>query len=216
MKKTSVLLGVLVCVGLVSTASGAMSITNGDFQTGLTGDMDAADVVGWYDSDANAFWQTPWIKDGGDSFNGGAIVVFSASQVGSAIDGAGLLGYLYQNIGTADGALEVKIASQSASPDDYGVTVTILQSDGSVVFSPGEEVDVLGAAGMTVIDQQTQLYTGAANDGVQDEVWTFDLSSVDAADGDLYLRFNHYVGGWVGIDNIAVVGGSPGTVLIIQ
>ena len=50
MKKTSVLLCVLVCVGLVSMASGEILITNGDFQSGLTGNGDDADVVDWYES----------------------------------------------------------------------------------------------------------------------------------------------------------------------
>ena len=215
MKKTSVLLSVFMCVGLVSMASGAMSITNGDFQAQAIGSVltDLADVAGWYESDANAFWATPWFKEA----DGEGMVVFSGSQVGSAIDGAGLLGYVYQNIGTADGASEVKIGFESSWESDYGITVTILQSDGSVGFSPGEEADVLGAAGMIVIGQQTKLYTGATE--WYDEVWAFDLSSADP-DAELYLRFNQYLNNgvgntWVGLDNVAIVA-IPGTLIFVQ
>ena len=207
MKTTSALLCVLVCVGLVSMASGALSITNGDFQAGTTGSVltDLADVPGWYESNDHAepnFWTKPWFKEA----DGEGMVVFTGSQVGPAIDGAGLLGYVYQNIGTADGASEVTIGFQSSWETDYGMTLTILESDGS--FVPGEEVDVLGAAGTTMIAQQTQLYTGAAE--WYDNVWTLDLSSAGA--GDLYLRFNEYLNNgvnpgntWAGLDNVAIV-----------
>jgi hypothetical protein len=228
MKKTSGLLCVLVCVGLVSMASGEILITNGDFESGLTGNGDDADVVDWYESNEGVFWFKPWLKDGGVSHNGTAVTFMSAydtNVVSSAIDGAGLLGFVYQNIGTADGAWAVTIGFDTGVPSDgpdsrdYGITFTILESDGS--FVPGAEVDVLGAAGVTVIDQQTQLYTDKTNGDVETEEWAFDLSSAGA--GDLYLRFNHYSGTnanwypWIGVDNIAaVVVASPATVIVVR
>jgi hypothetical protein len=226
MKKASVLLSVFMCVGLVSMASGAMSITNGDFEAdAIGGSQDFADVAGWYESDAGNFWETPWFKEGNDSFNGSAVVAFSGLSIGPAPDGAGVLSFIYQNIGTADGALEVQIGFQTAPfigapARDYGITATILQSNS---FVPGEEVDILGAAGVTLIDQQTRLYTGAAAADVKDDVWTLDLSSAGA--GDLYLRLNFYHGAvndapFIHMDNVAIVaivpGGTPGTVLIIR
>ena len=138
-------------------------------------------------------------------------MALSGLEIGTAPDAAGLLGYLYQNIGTADGASEVQIGLQTSTfaggaTKDYGITVTILQTDGT--FVPGEEVDILGAAGVTVIDLQTAFYTGAAAAGVKDDVWTLDLSSADTSD--LYLRSNHYRGEvdngpFIHIDNIALV-----------
>ena len=60
MKKTGVLLSVFMCVGLVSMASGALSITNGDFEAdAIGGSQDFADVAGWYESDAGNFWDKP-------------------------------------------------------------------------------------------------------------------------------------------------------------
>ena len=210
MKTTSALLCVLVCVGLVSMASGALSITNGDFEAdAIGGSQDFADVAGWYESDAGSFWETPWFKEGNDSFNGSGVVAFSGLNIGPAPDGAGVLSFIYQNIGTADGASQVQIGFQTSPfangpAKDYGITATILQSNS---FVPGEEVDILGAAGVIEIDQQTRLYTGAAAAGVNDEEWTFDLSPAGA--GDLYLRFNHYSGvnedPWIAVDNIAIV-----------
>jgi hypothetical protein len=230
MKETSVLLGVLVCVGLVSTASGAISITNGDFESGLIpGTGDFADVPGWVDSNADAFWSKPWIKDGAQpdaggaaAHNGTAVVLMSGLATGPAIDGAGLLGYVYQNIGTADGASEVTISFETGIPldgpqtapgRDYGITFTILQTDGT--FVPGDELDILGAAGVTVIDQQTKLYEGKIVGDVETEEWTFDLSSAGA--GDLYLRINHYGDAWIGIDNVASSSPpNPGTLIFVQ
>ena len=215
-----------------------MQITNGDFESGLIpGSGDFADVPGWVDSNADAFWSKPWIKDGAQpdaggsaSHNGTAVVLMSAQSAGPAIDGAGLLGYVYQNIGTADGALEVKIGFETGIPldgpgelpgRDYGVTWTILQTDGS--FVPGDELDILGAAGVTVIDQQTLLYTGKIVGDVETEEWTFDLSSADTSD--LYLRFNTYSGvnndPWIGLDNVAIgiktsVGRISGDVTVLE
>ena len=221
MKKV-LFISMCVCVGLVSMASGDMLITNGDFESGLIpGTGDFADVPDWVDSNADNFWSKPWIKDGNQpaaggsaAHNGTAVVLMSALSAGPAIDGAGLLGYVYQNIGTADGALEVKIGFETGIPldgpgelpgRDYGVTWTILQTDGS--FVPGDELDILGAAGVTVIDQQTLLYTGKIVGDVETEEWTFDLSSADTSD--LYLRFNTYSGvnndPWIGLDNVAIV-----------
>jgi hypothetical protein len=230
MKKTIELLFVLMCVGLVSTASGAMSITNGDFESGLIpGTGDFADVPGWVDSNADAFWSKPWIKDGNQptvggaaAHNGTAVVLMSALSSGPEIDGAGLLGYLYQNIGTADGASEVSIAFETGIPldgapalpgTDYGITLTMLQTDGT--FVPDAETDILGAAGVTVIDQQTKLYEGKIVGDVETEEWTFDLSSAGA--GDLYLRINHYGDAWIGIDNVASSSPpNPGTLIFVQ
>ena len=222
MAKANVLLCILVCVGLVSTASGEILITNGDFEAdAIGGSQDFADVAGWYESDAGNFWETPWFKEGNDSFNGSAVVAFSGLSIGPAPDGAGVLSFIYQNIGTADGASQVQIGFQTgpfvgAPTRDYGITATILQSSS---FVPGEEVDILGAAGVTVIDQQTRLYTGAAAADVKDDVWTLDLSSVAPGGGDLYLRLNFYHGAvndapFIHIDNVtivAVVAPSPGS-----
>ena len=230
MKKTSVLL----CVGLVSMASGEMSITNGNFESGLIpGSGDFADVPDWVDSNADFFWSKPWIKDGAQpdaggaaAHNGTAVVLMSSLATGPAIDGAGLFGYVYQNIGAADGASAVTIGFETGIPldgptvlpgRDYGATWTILQTDGT--FVPGDELDILGAAGVTVIDQITLLYTGKIVGDVETEEWTFDLSSANA--GDLYLRFNTYSGvndgPWIGLDNVAInrVSGPVGTVLLL-
>ena len=217
MKMTSALLSVLVCVGFVSMASGAMSITNGDFEADNPGsNADVPDVTDWYESDVANFWESPWCKIGGGSHNGTGILLLSgdAGAAGAAIDGAGLVGFVYQNIGTADGASEVIIAFEMGLPldgpqtspgRDLGITFTILESAGS--FVPGEDLDVLGGAGMTVIDQQTKFYPGVIVGDLALEQWTFDLSSAGA--GDLFLRINNYTGAidipYVDIDNVAIV-----------
>ncbi len=218
-------------LALVSASPAAISITNGDFEAGLIpGTGDFADVPGWVDSNADAFWSKPWIKDGHQptvggsaAHNGTAVVLMSALSGVDPIDGAGTLSYLYQNIGTADGASEVTIGFETAIPldgpgaapgRDYGITLTILESDGS--FVPGDELDILGAAGVTVIAQQTQAYVGQVVGDVQPEVWTLDLSSADASD--LYLRFNHYRGvvqdPWICLDNVSIVP-EPATMLLL-
>jgi hypothetical protein len=221
MKKV-LFISMCVCVGFVSMASGQMAITNGDFEADAIGSsQDFADVAGWYESDAGDFWTKPWFKEGNDSFNGSGVVAFSGLEIGPAPDGAGLLGYLYQNIGTADGASQVQIGLQTSpfaggAAKDYGITATILQSSS---FVPGEEVDILGAAGVTMIDQQTAFYTGAAAADVKDDVWTLDLSSVDPGAGDLYLRLNHYRGAedngpFIHLDNVAIVP-EPSTLVML-
>jgi hypothetical protein len=209
---------ILMCVGLMSVTN-ALTITNGDFEADNGGvPADISDVSGWYEPDNPTFWLSPWCKVAGVSHNGTAVLLMAGAPeaVSTDIDGAGQFGFVYQNIGTADGALEVKIAFEVGVPldgptappgRDQGITLTILESDGT--FVPGEEVDILGAAGITLIDQKHKLYTNQIVGDVAYEVWTFDLSS--AGSGDLFLRLNNYETvldswvPWLSVDNVSIV-----------
>ena len=209
MKKTFLL--ILLC--LVGFVNADLAITNGDFELDAPVDGDLADIPEWYDPDPSAFWVGPWVKTNSGSYNGTAILVLpgDGGAVGPAIDGAGLIGFAYQSIGTKGSATNLTLSFEYAllmdqvDENDIAVTFTILESNGS--FTPGEEVDILGATGVTVIDQvstSTHIVRGV---DVANEIWTFDLSS--AGSGELFLRVNQYLvsdtASWIGVDNIEIL-----------
>lgn len=223
-----------VCLLLVffvmsGTAKAVLVITNGDFETGAPPEgQSSSDVPDpWYDYDnpinPGNFWENAWDMNwDGASFNDTSMLLLSAFAADTSLDGAGQNGYCYQNIGKAEGATELTLSfvwgslDDASGPRDLGLTFTILESDGT--FDPNEQVDILGQAGVTVIDQISELQLDVAISQTFDEVWTFDLSS--AGTGDLFLRINNYESeagalndeSWIGVDNIVP---EPATMVLL-
>lgn len=192
---------------------GELSVSNGNFESGATV-LDSGDVLEWFDANPATFYEASWLKFGGDSPNGTAVVAMSAIAADESIDGQGTDTYVYQPIGTADGTSSVTVTFQwgsfiGAPVRDLGLTVGIYESDGQ--FTPADDADILGAPGVTLVDQQTSLRLDVPGDRFYSESWTFDLSG--AGTGQLYLRFNNYEApgnaaldeAWVALDNVDVV-----------
>ena len=97
-----------------------------------------------------------------------------------------------------------------APPRDLGITVGIYESNGS--FVPADGTEVLGATGVTLVDEESILQTAVPGGTLYTQLVTFDLST--AGTGQLYLRFNNYEApgkdeAWVAVDNVLIVPPTP-------
>jgi hypothetical protein len=210
--------GFFVMMALVPMGQATLLITNGDFEGGIPDGVHQANVGSpWYDYDnpvnPGNFWENAWqISIDSISPNDTAVLALSAFAADATVDGAGLNGYAYQSIGISEGESELILGfdwgsfDDAPGPRDMGITMSILQSDGT--FVPAENTDILGAAGTTLIDQLTQTQLAVPISGIFNEVWTFDLSSATSGQ-ELFLRVNNVDPSpdqaWVFVDNIVVI-----------
>ena len=156
-----------------SNAQAALSITNGDFETGAG--VNIADVTGWFDRNPEGFWEGAWQTTAGwITPNGSAVIVFSSYEADdfrvpspNPNDGS----FLYQSIGTADGLSSIQIGFDWGAPDDanagleIGITIGIYAYDGQGGFIPADDVDVRGASGVTLLDSVSFTTTTTGIDG---------------------------------------------------
>lgn len=203
------LLFVLMCVCFVSMTQAAIVITNGDFQTNAPA-SNTWNVDSWFDTyptpdgqTNNWWWEATWYGP-------------TVSPTGTSVMGLSYMfdttNWAYQSVGTNSEALtELKLQYDVGSftdagvARDLGVTVSIYESDGT--FVGADEVDVDGAAGITLIDSVSTLYGSVAVGTYLTDIITLDLST--AGSGELFLRFENYAGTvdkpWTAIDNVQIV-----------
>jgi hypothetical protein len=200
-----------------TSASAALSVTNGDFETG--GGNHINNVTGWFDKTTGAgFWEGAWqTNTGGVTPNGSNVIVFSsfeADNFGMPTANANDGSYLYQSIGTADGATSLQVNFDFGSPNDdnaggrqLGVTVGIYAWDGVGAFTAADDVDVRGGAGITLLDSESFTLTSSGVDGQISSV-SSTLTLSGAGSQVLFLRFNGYTAGgtesWPVMDNVAI------------
>lgn len=204
----------LSCIALSATATNAaLSITNGDFSA------DAAqthNVTGWYDTvtaDAPSWWQTTWA---GPTVSPNGTSVLGLSYMG------GTTNWAYQSIGTnSDSLATITIGFDAGSftdawgdPRDLGITVSVYKTDGT--FIPGDNTDIDGAAGVTLLDSfnWSQLVErGVMVTGIEG---ILDISGATSTD-ELFLRFENFAGAngepWTAVDNISIIP-EPGAALL--
>ena len=207
MKKCVVVL--LVISVISATGQAELAITNGDFETG--GGENIPDVTGWYDNSAGGFWEDAWQTNASwITPNGSNVVVFCSWDT---VEGDPLAGsYLYQSIGTSEGESELTIAFDWGHPDDVaagrydGLTVSVLASDGS--FVADDATDVIGAAGITLLDSASYEHVALGTDGeIFPVVVELDLSGANEGD-EIFLRFNNYwvtsTQSWPILDNVEI------------
>lgn len=214
MKKTfASILGVALSA---SAAHAALSITNGNFETG--GGTNIDNVTGWFDLNTGNFWEGAWQTNAASiTPNGSNVVVFSSFGATSAPFSGH---YLYQGVGTADGASSVTIGFDLGAPNDAvaglteGMTVAIYAYDGVGTFSAADGVSIYTASqtsgsGVTLLssNSSTQFVTTGVDGQINSYGVTLGLSGAGAQQ--LFLGFNNFapVGGesWPVLDNIAIV-----------
>jgi hypothetical protein len=105
------------------TTQAALSVTNGDFEAGTGNNID--DVTSWFDNSNGTFWQGSWSTNAGFITPNTTGVVVLGSYEGSGIQSTPsanpLSGnYVYQSIGTADGATSATIKFDWGAPNDDG------------------------------------------------------------------------------------------------
>lgn len=213
---------------LLATATStqaALSITNGDFETGIADQSTPEDVTGWFDMNNGqaTFFQHTWHDsrdaevptDAQSGFSGQAAAALS----GIAGDGqpSGLTGsWLYQSIGSDATVSTLSIrfdwgdfGNINGNLRDLGITVAVYELTGS--FTAADSVDINGAGGVTLLDfvSLSELKLGASGPSklFLDETVNLDISSQSG--GELFLRFNNWDGGadtpWMMLDNVEIV-----------
>ncbi len=209
--------GVSLLAGATS-AQAALTVTNGDFETGIADQTTSANVSGWFSVTAGDFFANTWHDsrdaevptDAQSGFSGQAAAAFSGIAGGG--QPSGLAGsWLYQSIGTDASATSFDVTfdwgdfGNGPTNRDLGITVSVYESDGS--FVAGNDTDINGAGGVTLLDSfsLSQLVTGSVKLSVG-ETGNLDISGQSG--GELFLRFNNWDAGgdtpWLQLDNVAI------------
>lgn len=227
MKKTlAPLLGVALSA---SAAHAALSITNGNFETG--GGVNIDNVTGWFDNSNGIFWQGTWQENAAAITPNGTNVAllgsYESGAVQSTVSANPLVGnYLYQSIGTAGlGETGLEVNFDFGQPDDdsggrtLGVTVAIYAYDGLGGFTAADNTSLVGASGITLLDSESFQFgpTTTANDVISSYLSTLDISG--AGSQELFLSFNNYrpanTQSWSVIDNVSLTAiPEPGAALL--
>lgn len=206
-----------LAIAVASSANAELLVPNGDFED-LTDFVQAdpgtsAVVTGWYTVTDGAFWQNTWhdTREGPTAGFTGATAAFSGDGGGDS--------YLYQSIGTDAAATSLRLGFDWGDFGDHGfdnrnlgLTVAVYEFDGIGSFLAGNNVDVLGGEGVTLINSvSVELLTSGGESGKLslDERVTLDLASQTG--GELFLRFHNYnpagegLDPWLMLDNVYIV-----------
>ena len=171
---------VLALLLIVSPALAVLSVTNGDFNAGLTG-TDETDIEDpWFDVTTGNFWDTAWHSNRNSPFDGSPLVGLSGSVSPS---------WFYQNIGTrgaADTSLGVSIdlGSFTSVTELRGgdLTISVYQSG---TFVGANDADVTGE---TLVDSVTLASGSLAAGDTVNLSDTLDLTTANTTDY-LFLNF---------------------------
>ncbi|QDU57207.1 beta strand repeat-containing protein [Aeoliella mucimassa] len=199
----------------IGTSAGTLSITNGNFENG--GGANIEDVTGWFDLNNGNFWEGTW-QSNAQTTNGTNTAIFSsfeADDFGNPTPDPNDGGYLYQPIGTAGGLTSLDVKFDWGAPTDdpggrnLGMTVGVYAYNGTGTFVPGDNADVRGADGVTLLDSASYQIASSTAGGQEltDVLASLDLTG--AGNQQLFLRFNNYLpgstDGWPTLDNVGLV-----------
>ena len=217
---TNTVFAVMIAWGFLlagNTAWGDVSLTNGNFNAGF--DADDSDIEDpWYDVTTDTTWQGAWHTDANSPFD-------SSPMVG--LSGYSAPCWLYQSIGTRGTAkgfsftIDVgAFTGDDASSTGGDLTFGLYKSS---TFTPANDLDVDGAAGVTLVDSvSTNTGSMGTAHSKPDTIvvsGSLDLTTVNTTDS-LYLRLYWVKSGGDGyacIDNLVLTLIQPsGTLICIQ
>lgn len=218
-------------VGFGGAAHAALTITNGDFETGIADQSTPEDVTGWFDVNNGqaTFFQHTWhdSRDAEVPTDSQSGLSGQASAAFSGLAGSGTSGqsgsWLYQSIGTdaTRSSLSIEFdwgdfGNINGNLRDLGLTVSVYEYDGIGTFSAGDNADVegqesVGGSGVTELDLVSISVAKLVSSGpaklILNQVVTLDVSGQSG--GELFLRFNNWDPGsddpWLMVDNISIV-----------
>jgi hypothetical protein len=226
MKELPVMQLVALTCGLVlatgSAARAALVVTNGDFETGGGNNID--NVSGWLDPSDGIFWHGTWQTNAvAITPNGTNVAVLGSYESGAIqntvssnpLDG----NYLYQGIGTADGAGSAVVNFDFGAPNDdpggrtLGLSVAIYAYDGVGTFVPDDNASIdtasqTAGSGVTLLDFNSSFTL--VSTGVDGLISTYQavLSLSGAGSQQLFLSLNNYrpdnTESWPVVDNVSV------------
>jgi hypothetical protein len=182
------------------SAPAALQVTNGDFQNNPT---QTPDVAGWFDrGTAGNWWESTWA---GPTVSPNGTPVLGLSYMFTTVNWA------YQSIGVNDAnwsamgvQLDVGSFTDAGGTRNLGVTLSLYQSSS---FVGADDLDLVGAAGVTLIDS-VSLTSGNLSPGQFVTLTTsLDLATANNTDP-LFLHIVNFNTGtgepWTAIDNISI------------
>jgi hypothetical protein len=182
------------------SASATLQVTDGDFQNNPT---QTPNVAGWFDrGTAGNWWESTWA---GPTVSPNGTPVLGLSYMFSTVN------WTYQSIGVNDGnwsemgvQLDVGSFTDAGGTRDLGVTLSLYQSSS---FVGADDLDIVGAAGVTLIDS-VNLTSGNLSPGQFVTLITaLDLATANNTDP-LFLHIVNFNTGsgepWTAIDNLSV------------
>lgn len=212
--------GIALAAGSVAPA--ALVVTNGDFEIGGGNNLD--NVTSWFNPSDGTFWHGTWVtNNGGITPNGTNVIVLGSYESGAvqntassnSLDG----NYLYQSIGTADGAGSAVVNFDFGAPNDdpggrmLGLSVAIYAYDGVGTFVPGNSANLYTASqtpgtGIALLDSNSSFTL--VSTGVDAQISTYQamFNLASAGSQELYVSFNNYrpanTESWSVVDNVSV------------
>lgn len=207
-----------------TSAHAALSITNGDFESGIADQSTPEDVAGWFDMNNGqaSFFQHTWHDsrdaevptDAQSGFSGQAAAAFSG--IAGQDQPSGLNGsWLYQSIGTDATVTSFDVifdwgdfGNINGNLRDLGITVAVYELTGA--FTAGNNIDINGASGVTLLQTVSlslpRLLASGPNKLVVGQTVNMDISAQNG--GELFLRFNNWDAGadtpWLMLDNVQI------------
>lgn len=204
MKPTTSVILLIASLGMATVSQAALFITNGNFEGSPAAD-NSTDITGWYDYDAGNFWEQAWLE-GVDVPDGAGLALAGGGFVGSS--------WAYQEIGTSDGAPTMTISfdygsfQDAGNVRDLGVRWSAYIITGG--FVPGQNLDINGAAGVTLLDT-AEISALAVGTGANAGPASLDLDISGAGGQTIYLRVSNFTpttnandNGYLWVDNISV------------
>lgn len=204
MKLTTSAALLIASLAMASVSQAALFITNGNFE-GLPAADNSTDITGWYDYDAGNFWEQSWLE-----------AVDVPDGAGLALAGGGFVGssWAYQEIGTSDGFPTMTISfdygsfQDAGSPRDLGVRWSAYIITGG--FVPGQNIDINGASGVTLLDT-AEISALGVGVGANAGPASLQLDISGAGNQTIYLRVSNFTpttnandNGYLWVDNISV------------
>ncbi|RYD49516.1 MAG: PEP-CTERM sorting domain-containing protein, partial [Verrucomicrobiaceae bacterium] len=163
------------------------------------------DITDWFDYDSGNFWEQAWLE-GVDVPDGFAL----------ALAGGGFTGnpWAYQSIGVTDGQPLMTVTfdygsfADAGNNRDLGVTWSAYIITGS--FTPGQNVDIHNALGVTLLDSVMTSSLGVLP-GTNAGPTTLTLDVSAAGSNTVYLRVTNFTptttqgdNGYLWVDNVSV------------
>ena len=216
-------LAALALIATLPAAHAALTVTNGDFETGIADESTQATVNGWFSVTTGNFFENTWQDsrngevptDSQSGFTGQAAAAFSG--IAGDSQPSGLNGsWLYQSIGTDATATGINVTFDwgdfgnfDGSVRDLGLTVSVYEKTGS--FTAGDNTDINGAVGVTLLDSASVTLMASTATGTTPKLTigqSITLSAISQSGGELFLRFNNWDAGndapWLMLDNVAI------------
>jgi hypothetical protein len=198
------------CLAAAFQAQAALTLTNGNFDSGITPGSNQNNIVGWFDGNNHptGFWEDTWQSTTNlPTGHSGGVAALSGE--------AAATNFFYQAIGTRDSGdatldFSITVGAFSDGPPLSTKTGTLnvglYEQTGS--FTGADGTDVHGAGGISQVGSTLALSisrVGGPGAVASSEAGSFDISGTSTSNP-LYLRFQWVPtgGSYMSVDNAAI------------